>query len=120
MHTPDRWVPFAGWFLAVSYAVGAPLTAILEYRGQMLSQRFEYSPWLIYLTCAMQALCAIGILLKPTRVAAAAALTVITLGAFASHLRIGSPATSGPAILYTAIQAWFGLRSRDTPRRPRS
>jgi hypothetical protein len=43
---------------------------------------------------------------------AAAALTVTTLGAAASHIRIGSPQAALPALLCSAIQVWFALRSR--------
>ena len=108
----ERWVRIAAGFLSVSYAVGAPLTAVLEYRGQTLSERFDLPPALIYLTCAVQMLCSVGVLVRPLATTAAAALTVITLGAIASHLRIGAPETALAAVLYTVVQVWFGLESR--------
>ncbi len=109
----DRWVRVAAGFLAVSYAVGGPWTAILEHRSQTFSQKFSYPPELIYLTCAVQLVCAAGVLVRSLAPWAAAALTAITLGAIASHLRIDSPLTALPAVFYSVVQIWFGLRSRD-------
>ena len=108
----DRWVRVAAGFLAISYGIGAPLTAIIEYRSHTFSQRFDLPPELVYLTCAVQLLCSIGILIPRFASWAAAGLTVITLGAIASHLRIGSPQTAIAAVVYTGIQIWFGLQSR--------
>ena len=108
----ERGVRVAAWFLALSYGLGGPVTAWIEFRGQTLSERFDLPPALIYLTCVVQLACSIGVLVRPFAVWAAVALTVITLGAIASHVRIGSPATSVAAIVYTAIQIWFGLMSR--------
>lgn len=108
-----RWVVrVAAGFLALSYAVGAPVTAYIEYAHHTLSQRFGYPPAFIYLICAVQLVCSIGVLVRPLASWAAAALTVITLGAIASHLRIGSPQTALAAIVYTAVQVWFALESR--------
>ncbi len=106
--------------LAVSYAVGAPLMAVLEYRSHTLSVRFGYPPALIYLTCAIQLACSIGVLVRPLAPWAAAALSVTTLAAAASHLRIHSPGAALPALLYTAIQVWFGLAAlhRAAPGEP--
>jgi uncharacterized membrane protein YphA (DoxX/SURF4 family) len=109
---PERWVGIAAGFLAVSYGLGAPWTAFIEYREQVLSQRFDLPPELIYFTCAVQLACSIGVLIRPVASWAAAALTVITLGAIASHLRIASLVTAVPALFYTAVQIWFGLKSR--------
>jgi uncharacterized membrane protein YphA (DoxX/SURF4 family) len=106
-----RWVRFAAWFLALSYGIGAPLTAYLEYASHTFSERFGYPATLIYLTCAVQLVCAVGVLVRPYARWAAVALTVITVGAIVSHLRIGSPLTAVPAIAYTAIQVWVALRS---------
>ena len=110
--TRERWIRVAAVFLAVSYAVGAPLTAYIEYANHTFSQRFGYPPAFIYLICAVQVVCSIGVLVRPLASWAAAALTVITLGAIASHLRIGSPVTALPAIVYTAVQVWFGVERR--------
>lgn len=97
--------------------MGAPLTAFLEYRDQTLSSRFDLPTELIYFTCAIQLGCAIGILLRPFAFWSAGALTVITIGAIASHVRIGSPESAVVAVFYTALQIWFALkvRRRDQP-----
>jgi DoxX-like family len=104
-----RW---AGWCLAVSYGVGAPVTAILELGSHLLSRKFDYPPALILLVCGIQLACAAVILVPSLAPWAAAALTVTTLGAVASHIRIGSPATAVPAALFTALQLWYGLKMR--------
>ena len=106
------WTRIAAGFLALSYAIGGPLTAIIEYRSQTLSQRFDLPQELIYLTCVVQLVCSIGVLVRPVAPWAAAALTVVTLGAIGSHLRIGQPVTALTAVVYTAVQIWFGLASR--------
>jgi len=103
----------AVWFLAVTYGVAAPFTVVLEYQGQLLSERFNYPGWLIYLTCLVQVLCVIGVLFRATRVWAVVVLTIITVGAVGSHVRIGSPETAGGALVYSAIQVWVGWKSRD-------
>ena len=90
----DRWRRVAAGFLAVSYGIGAPLTAFLEFRSHTMSQRFGLPSELIYVTCAVQLVCAVGVLVGPFVSWAAAALTITTLGAIASHLRIGSPVTA--------------------------
>lgn len=108
----ERSVRIVAWFLALSYGLGAPVTAFLELRSHTISERFDLPPALIYLTCVVQLVCAIGVFVRPLASWAAAALTVITLGAFASHLRIGSPETSVAAVVYSAVQVWFGLKSR--------
>ena len=51
------------WVLAISYMVGAPLAAFLEYNCQTLSKRFDYPSELIYATCIVQFFCSIGLLL---------------------------------------------------------
>ncbi len=107
-----RWVVLAGWFLAISYAIGAPVTAILEYRSQVISGRFDIPGLLVYLTSALQFGCALAVLVEPLAPLAAAALTATTLGAILVHLRIGSPLTAWAAVLYTVVQVWFGLAHR--------
>ena len=113
----DRLVRAAAVFLAVSYTAGGPVVAFLEYTSQTLSQRFDLPPALIYLTAAVQLACAVGVLVRPLAVWGAGALTIITVGAVASHLSIGSPVTALPALFYTGIQVWFGLRIRAQDRR---
>lgn len=108
----DRSSRVVAWFLAISYGVGAPLMAIAEHGSQLFSQRFDLPPELIYLTCVVQFACAIGVLVRPLAAWAAVGLTVTTLGAIASHLKIGSPGTAMPALLYTVLQMWFWYRTR--------
>lgn len=104
----ERWLRIAAGFLSISYGIGAPLTAYAELTGHVLSQRFGYPSEFIYVICAVQLVCAIGILVRRLAPWAAGAFTVITLGAIASHFRIGSPTTAIPALVYTVIQIWYG------------
>ena len=94
MTARERLVRVAAGFLAVSYAVGS----------RTISERFDLPPELVYLTCAVQLVCSAGVLVRPFASWAAAALSVIALGAIASHLRIGSPETALAAVFYTAVQ----------------
>lgn len=118
MGSRELRVRIVAGFLAVSYAVGAPMAIFFELRDQALSQRFGYPSELILLTCAVQIAGAIGVLVRRLAPWAAAALTLITLGAIVSHLRVGhSPQAAVPALFYTVLQVWLGLRSR-APRPP--
>ena len=112
----ERWRRVAAGFLSFSYLVGAPVTAYGELTSHVISQRFGYSPAFIYLVCAVQVVCGVGVLLRTFAPLSALALNVITVGAIVSHMRIGSPVTAVPAILYTAIQTWFGLETRERAR----
>ena len=113
----DRAVNMARWVLVVSYGLGAPAVAMLEVTRHVLSHRFGYPPALVYVTCAVQFLCAVALLLRRFVPQAAGILTVTTLGAAYSHVRIGSPMTAIPALLYTALQVWVGVGSRRPDRR---
>lgn len=106
------WIRGIAIFLSLSYAIGAPYTMVLEYRDQLLSQRFGYPEEFIYFICAVQFFCAIGLLIWPLVRWAAAILTVITLGAIYSHFKIESPSTAIPALFYTVLQIWVGLNSQ--------
>jgi hypothetical protein len=108
----ERWSSVAAGFLAISYGVGAPMAAVLEQRSQFLSRRLHVAPELVYATCAVQLVCAIGVLVRPLASWAAAVLTVTTLGAMALQFRMGSPLKALPAAAYSAIQIWFGLERR--------
>ena len=108
-----RWLRITAVFLAISYGLGAPAAAVLEFQRRLISERFHYSPVLIYLVCAVQVVCAIMVLVRRFAPWAAAALTVTTIGAVTSHIRIGSPQTAVPALIYTGVQVWFGLKSRE-------
>jgi DoxX-like family len=112
---PARWVRITAVFLAISYGLGAPAAAFLEFQRHLLSLRFHYSPALIYLVCAVQVVCGITVLVPRFASRAAAGLTVTTIGAVASHIRIGSPLTAVPALIYTVVQVWFWFKSRRPP-----
>jgi len=105
----SRWIRAAVWFLSITYAIGAPVTAYAELKAHVISQRFDYSPSFIYWICAIQLFCAVALWVSGVSRWAAAVLTVITVGAVFSHFRIGSPVTALPAVAYTAIQSWYGL-----------
>jgi uncharacterized membrane protein YphA (DoxX/SURF4 family) len=107
----DRWVRRAGVLLALSYGLGAPIGVALELRSHLFSQRLGLPPSLIYVTSFVQFVCAFGVLQPRYARLAAAALTITTLGAIGSHIRIGSPETAVGAALFTALQVWFGFRS---------
>lgn len=110
--TQPRWVFITAVFLAISYGVGAPLAAFSEFQQHLLSGRFHYLPAFIYFVCVVQFACAFGLLVRRLAPWAAAVLTVTTLGAVASHVRIGSPQAAVPAVIYTVVQVWYGLSSR--------
>lgn len=118
MGARERWTGVVGILLAISYGIGAPLGALLEYQDHLFSQRFNLPPELIYLAFVVQLACAIGVLVRPLASWAAAGLTVTTLGAIASHLRIGSPLTALTALVYTVVQVWYGLERRTGRRLP--
>lgn len=108
----NRLIRVAMWFLAVSYGIGGPLTAVLEFQKDLISERFDLPPLLIYLTCVAQTVCAILVFMPRLALWATGTLTVITIGAIGSHIRIGSPETAVTAVIYTAVQVWFGLKVR--------
>jgi hypothetical protein len=109
---PRPWTRRAGWLLALSYGIGAPLTAYLEVTNRLFSARFDHPPALILAVCALQFICAFGVLVDSVAAWAAAALTVTTVGAIGSHIRIGSPLTAMPAVLFTVVQVWFAVATR--------
>jgi hypothetical protein len=106
----NKWANFAGWFLLVTYTLGALVFAFLEFSGNVMSARFDYPPALIYLVSAIQIPCAIALLFPRLILPSLAVFTALSLGAVASHFRIGSPMTSLPAIAYTVIQVWLAYR----------
>ena len=106
----DRWQLVAGWFLLVSYAVGSPAFAIVEARTGLFSERFNYPPEFLYLVAAAQFVCSFVLFARALAPWSALALTVLSVGAVFSHLRINSVITALPALMYTAIQVWYGLR----------
>ncbi len=104
------------WLLALCYGIGAPLAAFLEVRGHALSQRFDLPQALIFGVCVLQLGCAVAVLVRRLAPWAAAALTPTTVGAIASHIRIGSPVTALPALFFTVVQVWFGVMSHKASR----
>lgn len=107
----DRWQRIAGWFLTLSYAIGSPAYAIIEARTGLFSERFDYSPEFLYLVAAIQFACALVLFVPVMATWSSAILTVLALGAVVSHFRIESPVTSLPAVAYTLIQIWYGIRA---------
>jgi len=110
--TQRRSLRIAGWFLAISYGIAAPATAIAELRSAALSERFGLPPELMYLTCAVQLASAPAVLVRALAPWAALALTAITIGAIGAHLNTELPVRAIPAVLYTVLQIWFGIGSR--------
>lgn len=115
MFHKNRRHRFVAIILAVSYGLGGPITAVLEYREAFFSERFDLPPELLYATIVVQFICSIGILSKRFAQWAALCLTVTTIGAIYAHFRIGSPTTSLVAFAYSGLQIWFwySLRSVD-------
>jgi hypothetical protein len=87
------------------------VAALLEIRGHVFSDRFDYPSAFILAVCAIQLACAAVILIPRFAVWAAAVLSVTTVGAIASHIRIGSPDRAVPALLFTLLQLWYGIAS---------
>lgn len=106
----DKWQLVAGWFLTLSYAIGSPAYAIVEARTGLFSERFDYPPEFLYLVAGTQFACALVLFTRFWAPWSSAVLTVLALGAAASHFRIGSPLTSLPAFAYIVIQIWYGSR----------
>ena len=108
----QRSVMIARWFLAITYGITAPLTAALEFHRHLFSQRFDIPPSMLYVASATQALC-VPLLFSPRWASRAAwILTVVTVVSIGGHLRIGSPQTAIGAVVFTAVQVWFGVRVR--------
>jgi hypothetical protein len=106
----DKWQRIAGWFLTLSYAIGSPAFAIVEARTGAASQRFDYPPEFLYLVASAQFCCSL-VLFRPVLAPwSIVVLTVLSIGAVASHFRIDSPVTSLPAVGYTVLQIWYGAR----------
>jgi hypothetical protein len=106
----DRWHLIAGWFLFLSYAIGSPAFAVVEARTGLISERFDYPPEFLYLISGAQFVCSLALFSRSFAPWSAAVLTILSVGAVVSHFRIGSPITAFPALVYTAIQIWYGFR----------
>lgn len=105
-----RWQRVAGWFLMLSYLAGSTVYALIEANTGLFSERLGYSSEFLYAVAATQVISAL--FLRSPRWApwSCAILSVLSLGAVYSHLRIDSPLTAIPAVAYTLIQAWYGFR----------
>lgn len=101
----------ARWFLAISYGVGAPVAAFLELRWETISERFALTSGLVLFTCAVQLVCAAGVLTRRAAPWAAVVLSLTCIGAAAAHVRIGSPQTALTALFFLFVQIWFALAS---------
>jgi len=106
----DRRQLIVGWFLVLSYAIGSPVFAIVEARTGLISQRFDYSPDFLYLVSGIQFVCSLVLFVRSAAPWSAMVLTVLTAGAVVSHFRINSPVAALPALVYSALQIWYGLR----------
>jgi predicted membrane channel-forming protein YqfA (hemolysin III family) len=104
-----KWHSIARWVLFLSYAVGSPAFAFAEYRTGMFSARFDYAPEFLYLVSATQFACAFLLFRRHLALVSLAILTVLSVGAAASHLKINSPLTALPALAYTVVQVWYGI-----------
>lgn len=101
------WSAVTFWFLVLSYVIGSPAFAIIEARSGIFSEKFDYPAVFLYLVSAAQLVCALTLFWRRIARWGLVVLTVISLGAVASHFRIDSPVTSLPAVAYTVVQAWY-------------
>lgn len=106
----DRWQRVVGWFLLLSYAIGSPVFALVEARTGVFSERFHYPSEFLYLVSGTQFICSLVLFRSALAPWSTVVLTIITIGAAVSHLKINSAATALPALMYTAIQVWYGFR----------
>lgn len=106
----DGWQLVAGWFLLLSYFVGSPVFAIVEAKTGLFSERFKYPSEFLHLVSGTQFICSLVLFVRALAPWSAMVLTVITVGAVLSHLRIDSAVTALPALAYSAIQIWYGIR----------
>lgn len=104
----SRWQRVAGWVLFLSYAIGSPIFAIVEAKTGVFSERFNYPPEFLYFVSGVQFICALTLFRRAIAPWSTVILTVLSLGAVVAHVRINSVATALPALIYTAIQVWYG------------
>lgn len=105
-----KWQVAIGWFLLLSYAVGAPVYAIVEAYTGLFSERFNYPPVFLYFVSATQFVCALVLFVRKLAPWSSVILSILAVGAVFSHIRIGSAITALPAVAYTALQIWYGIR----------
>ena len=107
---PDRVASLAVVVVALSYALGAPVAALMEHRYGVLSGGLGLPEHVVFLAAAVQLCCSVAILFRATANLATATLTVISIGVAVSYLRGGAPLASVPALAFTVVQVWLGLR----------
>jgi len=105
--SPSSRANAAGWFLVVTYAVGALVFALMEQQGQVMSERFDFPPVFIYAVAGIQLICVAALFYPRLRLGSLAILSILSVGAVAAHFRIGSPVTSLPAVAFTVVQLWL-------------
>jgi putative oxidoreductase len=91
-----RWQVYVGHGLAVlaALSIGGAGAAKLASTPDLVANfaRWGYAPWFVYLAGALEVLGAVLVVVPRTRVAGAALLVVVMLGAVATHLRAGEAA----------------------------
>ena len=102
---------FSGWFVFISYAVGSPAMIAVEFRGEVVSQRFGLMPEFVYVVGLVQFVCAFLLFSPRMATWSLATLSVLSAGAVGLHLKIGSPLTGVPALAYTALQVWIAIQA---------
>lgn len=107
---PGGRVRLAVGFVALSYAVGAPVAVLMEYRYGMVSGGLGLPGQVVLLAAAVQLCCSVAILFRVTANLATAALTVISIAVAVSYIRGGATLASVPALAYSVVQVWLGLR----------
>ena len=106
-----RWQLAAGWFLFLSYAIGSPAFALIEAKTGLFSARFQYPAEFLYLVSGAQFVCALVLFVRSLVPWSIAFLTVLSIGAAYSHVRIDSAISALPALMYTGVQVWYGVRA---------
>lgn len=114
MPLPDHPLPIriTGRFLFLSYFICGPGFAIADFYTGIFSERFGYPSVFIYLIGLTQFACSIALFSRRTAAWSLAVLTVICIGAIASHLMINSPLTALPALGYACLQIWYWYHIR--------
>ena len=105
-----RCLRAVGWFLFLSYLLGAPAMALAELKYHLLSEWFGYTPGFIYSVKITQFFCALLLLSPRYSALSLAGLTVFSLGAFVSQLMVHAPLAGLPPLAYSALQIWLGVQ----------
>ena len=103
-------VRMAAWFLFISYFFGALAFLVAEFRGHLLTNLFGYSLLFIYFIKTIQFVCSLLLFSKRLRLLSVVILTILSMGAVGSFIRIESTLAGLPALGYTILQVWFGVQ----------